>query len=80
MVKRLVWYILVVYPDREFYKTEIERIANENDRMREVNQKLKENHNTLQVEFQTQFCSRKFSVQTRFLNDTYGTYHIIGSI
>ena len=89
MVKRLAQKvfgpaILVMYPDRQFYKTEIERISYENDQMREVNQKLKQSHNTLQVEFQTQFCSRKLSVQTRFFNDmvhiiwtiSYGLYDI----
>ena len=70
LVRKIFWSAtLVMYPDREFYKTEIERISKENGRMREENQKLKQNHNTLQVEFQAQFCSRKFSVQSRFFND-----------
>ena len=52
-----------LYPSREFYKTEIERLLTEQTQIREANQKLKKNHNALQTEFQTQFCSRKLSDQ-----------------
>ena len=54
--------VLILYPDGEFYKIELERILIENNQIREENQKLKKNHNALQIEFQSQFCSRKFGV------------------
>ena len=59
-----VWYSdseWQLYPSREFYKSEIERLLNEQLQIREANEKLKQNHNALQTEFQTQFCSRKLS-------------------
>ena len=52
------WHL---YPIREFYKSEIERLLNEQLQIREANEKLTKNHNALQTEFQTQFCSRKLS-------------------
>ena len=53
---RYKWYL-----SREFYKSEIERLLNEQTQIREDNERLTKNHNALQTEFQTQFCSRKLS-------------------
>ena len=36
-------------------------ILTEQTQIREANEKLKKNHDVLQTEFQTQFCSRKLS-------------------
>ena len=57
-----------MYPSREFYKTEIERLLNEQTQIREANESLKKSHNALQTEFQTQFCSRKLSGQILLSN------------
>ena len=54
-----------MYTSGEFYKIEIEKLLIEQTQILESNEKIKKEYNALQTDFQTQFCSRKLSDQTR---------------